>query len=399
VVIDSEVVARKRAVWQGRANVERFVEQTEAAHAPQRLKDVVETGIVRRFMCGENILDVGIGTGRVSLALLEPGLRLTGVDASAAMIERCADDPRSAATRLVQGELEQLPFSAQAFDTVISIDTFGHFPDWQTNLDEMLRVTRSGGRLIVDVGSLEHVIAVANRCGRTIEEIRGAELDDAGAYALRLSPAELRTYARQRAISLIALVPSGAVFGSLVPNYWISPSFAWRGGGIDRLVSWLGADPLLFAFAEFIERRIVQVLPPLVGSRMFAVFERQRQAAPQRKPLVAQLANGDERGPAAWHAEFAAHAEHAPNRAFAVALLLAARPERLPQALRAELPEPLRHDLERAERAAHIDDVCEAAADAWRASPTELAFHGVNLANVFARPLERELRERSEAAE
>ena len=97
MTLDSEVVARKRALWQGRAKVQRFAEEIDAAYGPQRLKNAVETDIVRRFMCGERLLDVGIGTGRVSLPLLQEGLRLTGVDTSAAMIERCRGNKAEAA--------------------------------------------------------------------------------------------------------------------------------------------------------------------------------------------------------------------------------------------------------------------------------------------------------------
>jgi SAM-dependent methyltransferase len=397
VIVDSEVVARKRARWLGRANVERFVEETDAAYGPQRLKNAVETDIVRRFMCGERLLDVGIGTGRVSLPLLQNGLRLTGVDTSAAMIERCSSDARATAVRLVQGEFERLPFAAQAFDTTISVDAFAHFPDWAANLDELLRVTRIGGRIIVDVGSRDHIEAVAQRRGCTSDEVRVAELGAADAYTLRLSCAELRAYAAERNISLVALVPCGAVFGALVPNYWIAESYSFRSGGIDRLVSWIGVDPLLFAFAEFIERRVVQQLPPSVSGRMFAVFERLPGADAYREPLVTEIAAGDERGPGVWRAEFAAHVQHAPNRSFAVAFLLTARPMRLPVDARGELPALLLEELERVERAASIDDICAEFVTAWGSAVNDLTFHGVDLSPVFAHPLQRELRDRLDA--
>jgi len=396
VIVDSEIVARKRARWLGRANVERFVEETDAAYGPQRLKNAVETDIVRRFMCGERLLDVGIGTGRVSLPLLQNGLRLTGVDTSAPMIECCGSDARAKTVRLVQGELESLPFAAQAFDTTISVDAFAHFPNWAANLDELLRVTRIGGRIIVDVGSRDHIEAVAQCRGCTPDEVRAAELGAADAHTLRLSCAELRAYAAEREISLVALVPCGAVFGALVPNYWIAESYAFRSGGIDRLVSWIGVDPLLFAFAEFIERRVVQQLHPSVSGRMFAVFERQTGADAYREPLVAEIAC-DERGPGVWRAEFAAHVQHAPNRSFAVAFLLAARPMRLPVEGRGELPALLLEELERVERAASIDDICAEFVTAWGSAVNDLTFHGVDLSPVFAHPLQRELRDHLDA--
>jgi ubiquinone/menaquinone biosynthesis C-methylase UbiE len=377
VVVESKVVARKRSRWQGRANVDRFVEQLEEGHSAQRLKDNVEVDIVRRFMRGSRLLDVGIGTGRVSLPLLNVGLRLTGIDASAAMIERCGRDVRSADVRLVKGELEQLPFAPEAFDTVMSIDTFVHFADWVKNLDELLRVTSMGGRIVVDVGSRDHIDAVARqRC---------------------CDPTDVEP--QHRNITLVALVPFGAVLADLVPNYWISESYASRSGGMARLVSWIGADPLLFAFAEFIERRIVQQLAPSVSGRMVAVFERNASAEAYREPLAAGLTLSDERGPEAWHAEFGAHAEHAPNRAFAAAMILAAWPLRLPDVLRVLLPDRLLREVDATERGAHVDDICTDVVAAWRSADTYVAFHGVDLLDVFGTLLHSELRDRLEANE
>lgn len=393
-MFDSEVVAQKRALWQGHANVERFAEQAEAITSAQRLKNTVEVDVVRRFMRGEQLLDVGIGTGRVSLPLLHDGVQLTGVDTSAEMIERCAGDPRATAVRLVEGELEQLPFASQSFDTVISVDTFVHFPSWVANLDELLRVTRMGGRIIVDVGSQDHIDAVAQCRGWGRDKVRASELGDPRTHTLRLSCAELSDYAAERGTSLVAVVPYGAVFGSVVPNYWIGESYAYRSGGIDRLVSWLGADPLLFAFAEFLERRIVQQLPPAITGRMFVVIERRQAGLKSVEPLVTNIAARDERGPETWHTEFATHVQRGPNRAFAVAFLLAARPIRLPAERRAELPELLLRELEQAERAARVDDICANTMNAWRSAAGDLHFHGVDLSGPIERSMQRELRDR-----
>ena len=371
-----------------------------AGHSGQRLKDRVETAIVRRFMRGERLLDVGIGTGRASLPLLgSQQLSLTGVDASAAMIECCGKDPRATSVRLLKCDLERLAFADKTFDTVMSVDTFAHFPDWVANLDELLRVTTIGGRVIVDVGSRDHVDAVARSRGCSPGQVQSAELGAADEYVLRLSLAQLRDYAAERGIALVAVMPYGAVLGSLVPNYWISESYAFRSGAIDRLVSWIGADPSLFAFAEFIERRIVQESPASVSGRMFVVFERFPSADVYHEPVFATLAERDERGPEAWHAEFAAFAEHEPNRAFAATLLLAAWPAKLSAALRETLPDGLLRELERCERAARVDDVCTEVVGAWRAAVRRCDFHGVDLSDVFGTLLRGEVRWRLEEKE
>ncbi len=399
VIVDSSVLARKRARWQGRANVERFAEEIGEERAAQRLKNNTEIGIVRRFMRRERILDVGIGTGRISLPLLDDGVQLTGVDASAAMIQRCGIDPRAATVRLVKGQLEELPFAHESFDTVISVDAFAHFPEWAANLDELLRVTSFGGRVIVDVGSRDHIDAVARSRGCSPNDVAAGATGPADDYEAQLSYTDLRDYAAERGIALIALVPYGAVLGSLVPNHWIGKSYAARSGGIDRLVSWAGTDSLLFSFAEFIERRVVAYCPASSAGRMFAVFERDPIAAAFPEPVSGDIALCDERGAVLWRDEFDAHVQHEPNRAFIMAFILAAWPVRLPAALRDALPDALRDDLDRAERSLSIDDVAADVANNWRTAAKDVAFRGVDFTDVFAELLQSELRGRLEASE
>jgi SAM-dependent methyltransferase len=310
------------------------------------------------------------------------------------MIERCGSDARATAVRLVQGELERLPFAAQAFDTTISIDAFAHYPDWAANLDELVRVTRSGGRIIVDIGSRDHIEAVAQHRGCTPDEVSAAERDSPDLYVLRLSSAELHAYAADRDISLVALVPCGAVFGALVPNYWVTESYAFRSGGMDRMTSWVGADPLLFAFAQFIEREIVQRLPPAVCGRVFAIFEREPNQSAYRRPLLKDVGACGESDLLNWHGDFSGHVEHVPNRVFATSLLLAARPARLPDELRAKLPGLLLRELERAEHAAQIDELFRGVTDALTPCSDAFSFHGVGLLAALSRPLQQRLRDR-----
>jgi hypothetical protein len=132
---------------------------------------------------------------------------------------------------------------------------------------------------------------------------------------------------------------------------------------------------------------------------MFAVFERKSPADAYRAPSVTAIAARDERGPEVWRAEFLAHVQHAPNRAFAVAFILAAWPLRLPAALRDELPDELLHELDRAERAAHIDDIGADVVAAWHLATPYVAFHGVDLSEVIGGLLQGELRDRMEANE
>jgi SAM-dependent methyltransferase len=58
-----------------------------------------------------SVLELGVGTGRLALPLAELGLAVTGVDASAAMLERVATKPGAARLRVVAGDMADLDAS------------------------------------------------------------------------------------------------------------------------------------------------------------------------------------------------------------------------------------------------------------------------------------------------
>src|SRR5271170_2234995 len=71
---------------------------------------------------GLDALDIGCGTGFLSLELAARGHRVTGVDFAPAMLalarQKAAE--RHAAIRFEEGDAEQLPFAAASFDLAVS---------------------------------------------------------------------------------------------------------------------------------------------------------------------------------------------------------------------------------------------------------------------------------------
>jgi ubiquinone/menaquinone biosynthesis C-methylase UbiE len=96
------------------------------------------------------VLDVGTGTGR-NLALLPRGTVAVGVEPSLDALRVARR--RAAATALVVGDVEALPFRDASFDTVLSGLVFCSVGDVGRGLDEVKRVLRPGGELRM----LEHV--------------------------------------------------------------------------------------------------------------------------------------------------------------------------------------------------------------------------------------------------
>lgn len=71
---------------------------------------------------GKQVLEIGCGGGRLARRLARMGSRLTGIDPQEVLVQDAqAAPPRRYTQRLryCAGKGEQLPFSAQAFDTAV----------------------------------------------------------------------------------------------------------------------------------------------------------------------------------------------------------------------------------------------------------------------------------------
>ena len=110
---------------------------------------------------GENVLDVGTGTGVVAITAARAGARVTGLDLTPALLDQARQNARIAQVDQVvwtEGDAEALPYPDASFDVVVS--QFGHMfaPRPDIAVAEMRRVLKSGGRVAFATWPPEHVI-------------------------------------------------------------------------------------------------------------------------------------------------------------------------------------------------------------------------------------------------
>jgi ubiquinone/menaquinone biosynthesis C-methylase UbiE len=114
------------------------------------------TAALARIQSGDNVLDVGCGTGELAMEVqhrVGPAGRVAGIDPGTQQIARAR---WKAARRRVPidfriGVIEQLPFTNQSFDVVLSTLMMHHLPAGlkRQGLAEIARVLKPGGRLII----------------------------------------------------------------------------------------------------------------------------------------------------------------------------------------------------------------------------------------------------------
>jgi SAM-dependent methyltransferase len=98
---------------------------------------------------GERVLDVAAGNGNATLAAARRFAKVTSTDYVQHLLDKGRQRARAEGLKVefLLADAEELPFGDGAFDVVLS--TFGAMftPQHQRPADEMVRVTRSGGRI------------------------------------------------------------------------------------------------------------------------------------------------------------------------------------------------------------------------------------------------------------
>jgi ubiquinone/menaquinone biosynthesis C-methylase UbiE len=100
---------------------------------------------------GKKVLDVGSGNGYVLSKYAREGAEVYGVDLTPTAISLCQQRFALLGLRghFELANAERLPFADNTFDCVCSMGVLHHTPDTTTAVEEIYRVLKPGGRLIV----------------------------------------------------------------------------------------------------------------------------------------------------------------------------------------------------------------------------------------------------------
>jgi ubiquinone/menaquinone biosynthesis C-methylase UbiE len=105
---------------------------------------------------GEQVLDIGCGAGVdtiLAVIIVGPKGSVCGVDIVSQMIARAESNLQIMALKNVKFQQvsgENLPFSDDTFDVVISNGVINLMPEKEAAMSEIIRVLKPAGRLMVD---------------------------------------------------------------------------------------------------------------------------------------------------------------------------------------------------------------------------------------------------------
>lgn len=107
-----------------------------------------EFELIKPFIVGKNVLEIGYGMGRDHLELAKRGAVLSGIDITPKNLEitRAHLSVFGYGSDLYVGDAENLPFKNNQFDFVYSFGVLHHTPNMEKAIQEVHRVLKPGGR-------------------------------------------------------------------------------------------------------------------------------------------------------------------------------------------------------------------------------------------------------------
>ncbi len=145
-----------RQGWEGWDDYARFYDW-ENAQTVQRRDVAFWTRLAAA--AGGDVLELGCGTGRITVPVARGGAQLVGIDRSAPMLARAARRLRrgglAANASLVRGDIRQLPFRSRRFALVMApygiLQSLVRERDLAAALTAVHRVLAPGGRFGIDL--------------------------------------------------------------------------------------------------------------------------------------------------------------------------------------------------------------------------------------------------------
>jgi ubiquinone/menaquinone biosynthesis C-methylase UbiE len=98
---------------------------------------------------GERILDAGCGTGLFTADFLDHGAYVVGLDLSLSMLRRGIQRGKGRPFLGLAADMRFLPFVDESFDKAVSVTTIEFIEDARGAVEELFRVTRPGGIVVV----------------------------------------------------------------------------------------------------------------------------------------------------------------------------------------------------------------------------------------------------------
>jgi len=220
----------KVSAWQSEERANAYHDSTVAAPSLfQLVRHDLYLRHVQRFAApGAKILDLGCGSGLISVALHDLGYKVVSCDVSEAMLKRARANFGTRRIEMRQGSGFHIPAQDGEFDMVVSRMLMAHFPEWRMILREKARVVRPGGFVLFDFGNREHLADTRGRIGQNKEFPYDTDINNPAKFYAVASEDEMREAASECGMELVSVRPHGLLLHNF--PFWQ----AVGSGGVDE---------------------------------------------------------------------------------------------------------------------------------------------------------------------
>ncbi len=126
----------------------------------------------------QKILFIGVGTGADLPYMADGDVEITGIDLSPDMLQKAKKKYDSPRITFMEMDAQDLTFPRESFDLVIANLILSVVPNPDQCLREMLRVTRTGGRIVIFDKFVppDQDLSVINKILRPVVELMGTDI-------------------------------------------------------------------------------------------------------------------------------------------------------------------------------------------------------------------------------
>jgi len=259
-----EINAIQRTAWFGENDAAGYYSRVE-----HNVFDAVAFDYFKEYLRPEyKVLDVGAGTGRLSLKIAALGCEVVASDISGNMLKYLDSAKGDLNITTVICEGEKMPFEDNSFDVVTSFDLMVHILQWRNVLKEKVRFVKNGGYIIYSAYNGDNFVKISPT--RNPQEIADRFMGDSHYYC-STTKSELESFCDENNCELIKLQPYDLLSGT---NLWCDVLTAEECATFRTLYGKACGNPEFLKIITQFERNIVRNMPPEDCMRVIVVIRK-----------------------------------------------------------------------------------------------------------------------------